>query len=281
MALIRAERLDPAATAYRLFTVTRDKTPWVAAALIRATPFTTDPDRAHLAWRTASRGFYAEQAGLVAAATLAAHTDDVALRLSLALATADEARHAEAFLQYATALGGEPDDCVRDLEPLDRALTDLPHMGRVLVHTMLEGFAADEFILLREVFAGDPLADLYHHVRRDEIQHVAIGLDHLARTSATPAGRDLWHAHAAGWHDTALALTHLDAMSASLADLTDRDPHAVRRWFLRRHHARLHAAGITLGEEVNDHDDQEGEHQAPRPRHLQVRRPDQQRQQVT
>jgi hypothetical protein len=31
------------------------------------------------------------------------------------------------------------------MQPLDDALTALPHLGRALVHTMLEGFAADDF----------------------------------------------------------------------------------------------------------------------------------------
>lgn len=247
MTLLDGTDLDGDALAYRIFGVTRDKTPWRAVDVIGGGPRVRDWDRAELAWRTASRGYYAEQAGLVAAATLAVHTEDAALRFSLALATADEARHADAFYQYAKAVGGEPEPEAGDLlEPLDQTLAGLPHMGRALVHTMLEGFAADEFILLREVFDGDPLGLLYHHVRRDEIQHVAIGLNYLARESATADGRELWHEHAAGWHDVGLRLTSLDTIAAWLAGLTGRDPGAVLAWFERRHRARLAASGIQL-----------------------------------
>jgi hypothetical protein len=247
MALIDARELDQDELAYRIFGVTRDKTPWRASEIIGRGPAVRDWDRAELAWRMSSRGYYAEQAGLVAAATLAAQTEDAPLRFSLALATADEARHADAFLQYARAVGGEPEPEAAELmEPLDAALTSLPYMGRALVHTMLEGFAADEFVLLREVFAGDPLGDLYHHVRRDEIQHIAIGLNYLTRESNTAAGQEQWREFGPQWHEIGMRLTYLDAISASLGELTGRKPNRVRHWFLRRHRARLRAGGVDV-----------------------------------
>ncbi|MDG4765940.1 ferritin-like domain-containing protein [Solwaraspora sp. WMMD406] len=247
MTLIDADDLDRDELAYRVFGVTRDKTPWRAADIIGRGPANPGWDRAEMAWRMASRGYYAEQAGLVAAATLAAQTEDAPLRFSLALATADEARHADAFYQYAKLVGGEPEPEAAELmEPLDQALTRLPHMGRALVHTMLEGFAADEFILLREVFAGDPLGRLYHHVRRDEIQHVAIGLNYLAREATKGRGRELWHEYGPQWHEIGMRLTYLDTISVSLAELTGREPDRVRHWFLRRHRARLRAGGVDV-----------------------------------
>ncbi len=248
MALIAPRDLDGDAQGYRIFSVTRDREPWRVEDVLRDEPITTDPARRELAWQIASRGFYAEQAGLTAAATLATFTDDAPLRFGLALAAADEARHADAFYRYAKAAGGEPDECREELEPLDDALVALPHMGRALVHTMLEGFAADEFILLGEVFAGDALGRLYHHVRRDEVRHVAIGLNFLARTSATEAGRATWAAHAAAWHRTGTGLTGLSGICDWLGELTGRDAAALEAWFLRRHHARLRAAGIEIGE---------------------------------
>jgi hypothetical protein len=246
MSLIRPDELDGDALAYRLFQISRDQAPWRAEEIVRAGRLTRDPFRAELGWQFASRGYYAEQAGLIAAATLAAHTDDAPLRFSLAVATADEARHADAFYRYAKAIGGEPEECQELVEPLNDALVSLPHMGRALVHTMLEGFAADEFILLAELFAGDPLGEIYHHVRRDEIRHIAIGLNYLARESATPAGRDIWLAHADEWHEVGMRLTYLDEATEPLAEWTNRDPATVREWFLRRHRTRLRAAGIEL-----------------------------------
>lgn len=245
MTLLPPGDLDSEELAYRLFQVTRDRTPWRIEDVLREGRLSDDPVAAERAWRVASRGYYAEQAGLVAAAMLAAETEDTALRFSLALATADEARHADAFYRYACALGGEAEECAEVMQPLDDGLARLPYLGRALVHTLLEGFAADEFILLTEVFAGDPLARLYHHVRRDEVRHVAIGLNYLARATRTPHGLEAWVAHAREWHDAGLALTGLDEIAQALAEHTGRDPTAVRAWFLRRHRARLAAAGLT------------------------------------
>ncbi|WBB80753.1 ferritin-like domain-containing protein [Micromonospora sp. WMMD882] len=246
MTLLRPDDLDGDELAYRIFQVTRDREPWRIEDVLRQGRFSTDPVRAERAWRVASAGYYAEQAGLVAAATLAAETEDAPLRFSLALATADEARHADAFYRYAKAVGGEPADALDTMQPLDDGLTALPYMGRALVHTMLEGLAADEFVLLGEVFAGDPLGRLYHHVRRDEIRHVAIGLNYLARATRTAQGRDAWQAHAQQWHDIGYGLTGLEQVAAALAEHTGRDAAAVQAWFLRRHRARLTAAGITI-----------------------------------
>ncbi|MEO3778876.1 ferritin-like domain-containing protein [Micromonospora sp. B11E3] len=246
MTLLRPDELDEDELTYRIFRVTRDRSPWRIEDVLREGRFSDDPVRAERAWRVASRGYYAEQAGLVAAATLAVETEDAPLRFSLALATADEARHADAFYQYAKAVGGEPEKCREVLQPLDDGLTSLPYMGRALVHTLLEGLAADEFILLSQVFAGDPLGRLYHHVRRDEIRHIAIGLNFLARATRTPEGRDAWAAHAQEWHDIGIGLTGLEEVGVALAAHTNRDPADVQAWFLRRHRARLTAAGIEI-----------------------------------
>jgi hypothetical protein len=142
------------------------------------------------------------------------------------------------------SVGGELEDCQEMIQPLDDALTGLPHMGRALVHTMLEGFAADDFYLLSREFADDTIGRLYSHIRRDEVQHVAIGLRYLARESATTAGRDLWNAHASQWHEVGMEFTYLDAVARSHAVQLRRDPAAIRQWLWRRHRARLLAAGI-------------------------------------
>jgi hypothetical protein len=245
MNLLRPDDFTRLPRSYRVFTLGRDNEPWRVEDVLRSTPFTPDPERAELAWLIASRGYYAEQAGLVAAATLAAATDDTMLRFSLATAASDEARHADAFYAYAAAVGGDIDECQRELDPLQDGLTALPYLGKALVHTMLEGFAADEFVLLRQVFADDPLGRLYHHVRRDEIRHVAIGLDYLARSSRTGADRDRWHAHGGQWLEIGMELTNLAGMCGWLAGMVGQDPADLESWFLRRHLARLKAAGIT------------------------------------
>jgi hypothetical protein len=258
MVLLRPEHLDADELTYRIFGLGRDNSPWRADEVIASGPFTGDSERAELAWRLASRGYYAEQAGLVAAATLAAQTEDTALRFSLATATSDEARHADAFYRYACTVGGEPEECQDVVQPLDDSLTALPYLGKALVHTMLEGFAADEFLLLREVFADDPLGRLYHHIRHDEIRHVAIGLNYLARESTTAAGREELHEHGAEWIGTGLELLGMDGVTRFLGRLTGRDPGALRDWFVHRHLVRLRAMGIKTAKGGEPDEDQEG-----------------------
>ncbi len=282
--LIQDRDLTAEALAYRLFGVTRDKAVWRAADILREDKLTADPRRAELAWRSASRGYYAEQAGLVAAAKLAADTQDAALRFGLALATADEARHADAFYQYAQTVGGELENCHEMIQPLDDALTELPHMGRALVHTMLEGFAADDFHLLAREFADDAIGRLYSYIRRDEVQHVAIGLCYLARESATPTGRELWASRGAHWHETGMRFTYLDAVARSHAAALGKDPAIIEQWLWRRHLARLSAAGIApsaIGIQARPgtnggdsaHDDRGGQDQGISSRSMQVHPP--------
>lgn len=229
----------------------RDKAPWRVDELIREFGTAGDGDEGRqIAWRAASRGYYAEQAGLVAAAKLAAMTDDAPLRLAFAVATSDEARHADAFYRYARSVDRELEPCADLFQPLDQALSELPHMGRMLVHTILEGAAADEFILLEQMFSSNALGRIYHHVRRDEIQHVAIGLNYLARAAVTPEGKEEFEAFGAEWHRTGFQLCGLESLAQSLAPRVGRDAEAVQRWFLRRHRVRLKAARlhtVTIG----------------------------------
>ena len=48
--------------------------------------------------------------------------------------------------------GVDPRGCTGDRsQPLDDMLHSLPYLGKAAVHTLLEGLAADEFILLRDI----------------------------------------------------------------------------------------------------------------------------------
>lgn len=244
MALLRPEidRLDD--PSYVLFLRALQRAPWSARDLIGSGGTSLSDDRVELAWLVASQGYYAEQAGLVAAAELAAQTDDFAFRLGLATAVADEARHSDAFLAYAVARGGQPAACQPDLDELHRALSAAGYLEKCLLHTMLEGFAADEFVVLARAFTGDPLSDIYRTVRADEIRHVALGLNYLRRSTADGAVRDEWRAGFAGWERHGLRVADLAGVSDWVADLTGDDRDRVEAWFLRRHRARLAGAGL-------------------------------------
>jgi hypothetical protein len=249
MSLLRPEDLSADELTYRIFGLGRDNVPWRAEDVIGSGPLIADERRAELAWRLSSQAYYAEQAGLVAAASLAAQTDDAALRFSLATAAGDEARHADAFYQYSRRIGsGEPERCLERSAPLEEMLRGLPYLGKAAVHTLLEGLAADEFILLREVFADDPLGRLYELVRQDEVRHIAIGMNYLCRELSSPSGRDTWAEFGAEWLATGIEITGLERLAGWLGELTGRDPGSVHRWFLRRHRTRLRAVGIELPE---------------------------------
>lgn len=253
MTLIRPEtdRLDDAS--YQLFERAQRRDPWLVKDLIGSGATELDDDAVKQGWMLASVGYYAEQAGLVAAAELAAQTEDYALRMGLATAVADEARHSDAFMTYALARGGELAGVHEDayLTELHDTLSTVGYLEKCLLHTTLEGLAADEFVLLQEIFAGDPLADIYRYVRADEIRHVAIGLDYLRRSYAS-ADREQWDAHGAEWERRCMKLANLAGVSQGLGALLGRPAEQIERWFVRKHHARLHGIGMRIPtEEVN------------------------------
>jgi len=246
MTLLRpaVERLDDAS--YALFQRAQQRPAWSARELIGAGRTGLAADRQELAWAVASQGYYAEQAGLVAAAELAAGTEDLPYRMSLATAVADEARHSDAFLAYAVVRGGAPAEPADEVDELHRRLSAATYLEKCLLHTMLEGFAADEFVLLQRLFAGDPLAGIYRAVRGDEIRHVAIGLDYLRRSTADDRVREEWRAGIADWERTGFELAGVDAIGAWLGETLGGSPERIASWFRRRHRARLRGAGLPV-----------------------------------
>lgn len=248
MTLLRGDAAWLSSASHALFGKAQERPPWSARELIGDGATTLDEAGQERAWLSASMGYYTEQAGLVAAAELAAQTTDVTLRMSLATAVADEARHAEAFLSYAVARGGEVADCADEpyLNELHAILSGASYLEKCLLHTMFEGLAADEFVLLGELFAGDPFAAIIAHVRSDEIRHVAMGLEYLRRSWADPADQEEWRAHGADWERRGVELMNLPAAMAGLGALLCRPPEQLERWFMRRHRARLREAGLAL-----------------------------------
>ncbi|HEU4423658.1 MAG TPA: ferritin-like domain-containing protein [Pilimelia sp.] len=238
------ERLDE--TSYRLFHRAQQRQPWSARELIGAGRTELMDDRLELAWTVASQGYYAEQAGLVAAAELAAETEDLPYRLCLATAVADEARHSDAFLAYAVARGGGLAACQDETQELHRRLSTAGYLEKCLLHTMLEGFAADEFVMLHRAFAGDPLSDIYRSVWGDEIRHVAIGLDYLRRSVADPRVREQWRGGFAEWERRGLEFVDVPVVSEWVGTLVGASPRRITTWFLRRHRARLRGAGLEV-----------------------------------
>ena len=257
------ERLDTAS--YELFCKAQQRQPWSARELIGSGATELDDEQVRQAWILASVGYYAEQAGLVAAAELAAETEDYAFRMGLATAVADEARHSDALMTYALHRGGELADVHDDgyLDELHGMLSSSSYLEKCLLHTLLEGLAADQFVLLQQLFRGDPLGEIYRYVRADEVRHVAIGLDYLRRSYADPRQREEWDAHGAGWERRCLELADLPSIGKGLGAELGRPAEEIERWFASRHRARLRGAGMQFGPiqreggDVRD-DDQEG-----------------------
>ncbi|WP_068082247.1 hypothetical protein [Polycladidibacter stylochi] len=98
---------------------------------------------------------YVEQIGMANAALLLQRCEDINLKLGLAQAVNDEARHAEVFLRYAQELGAEipPLETIQDeLTPHFDALTDFDLI--FLSHVYLENLALEQFNIFINSFKG-------------------------------------------------------------------------------------------------------------------------------
>ncbi|MEW2626291.1 ferritin-like domain-containing protein [Streptomyces sp. NPDC048106] len=159
----------------------------VRAALARHPDRAGRPEYSELAWLLASGSSYAEQVGMDVAAGLLHACPDADMKLVLATAVADEAKHSTVFHDYARAVAGAVNGPSDAAEELSRDLWSLDdHTARFLAHTLAEGFAADEFHWFVKGLRTEGLGELYRLVRRDESRHVALGMSYLAHG----AGRD-------------------------------------------------------------------------------------------
>ena len=246
MSLLRPDELYTDPVAYKLFRSALEQVPWDVGEILSRKPAERDDRRAELGWRLASRSYYAEQAGLITAAALAAETDDVAYRFDMAAAAADEARHADAFLRYAEHVGGSAESCMDEISPLDDQLSSLPYLGKALAHTVLEGFAADEFLLLKRYFGTDHLGEIYHYVRRDETRHVAVGVSYLARALRDERVREEYREHSREWLEVCRQYADVDDLADMIAGLTGQNPAVLARWFHARHRNRMSAMNLII-----------------------------------
>jgi hypothetical protein len=243
LGLIEPDGLYTDQVAYKLFGNSLDRTPWRVDDILKNGHRGAD-DKTKLGWRLASQSYYAEQAGLITAAALSAETEDVAYRFDLATAASDEARHADAFLRYANFVGGSPDNCAAEIYLLDEQLSALPYLGRVLAHTVLEGFAADEFLLLQQYFMDDCLGEIYHNVRRDENRHVAMGINYIRRSIRDRDILTQLLTHGNEWMQVCEQYADVTALSEMIANLINQSAMRLREWFLSRHRNRMSAMNL-------------------------------------
>jgi hypothetical protein len=231
---------DPATDdAMSLYRRARQEEAWQPRDVINwSAPATLTGTRLMYAWHLASRHVYSEQTGLIVASTLLAETEDAPVRLALATAVSDEAKHTEVFARCAHHLGGEIEPPNQTADEFAAKLAGLPSTAaRFLVHTVLEGIALDEFSLLAKLFDDDPLSRIYHLVRRDEARHVAIGLEYLARMlRVSPHWRaEFWSYESQARETAGLHGANLDLLGEQLGWAPGR----VGAWLLDRHRARI------------------------------------------
>jgi len=128
-------------------------------------------------WVATSLSAHVEQIGLWTAAMLLQKANDFPIRLALAQAAADEARHAEVFAKYAIHLYGYIDEVQDDFGNLIRHFRSLKSFDeQFLSHIALENLALEEFALLGGARGCAFLSNIYAMTRRDEARHVAMGI---------------------------------------------------------------------------------------------------------
>jgi hypothetical protein len=217
---------------------------WRVNDLSWRSPSTLSDKRAELAWRLAAHSMYAEQAGLLVSAALVEECPYLPTRLALATAVSDEARHVEAFTRYAQERGGFTSEPSSHVEYLTAYLGSLEDpFQRFFIHTLLEAWAFDEFVLLERIFSGDVLSEIYRHVKMDEARHVSIGMSYLARAadhfrserSEAEVQRVLEEAEESAVRLSGIEETSFDRFGAML----ERDGASIRQWFRTRHRRRL------------------------------------------
>lgn len=242
MTLITPTRDDFNGQSFRLYEQARRRGTWKPASDIEWKRIRdTDPRKLELSWRIACQGVYAEQAGLITAAELLAETEDLMCRWVLATAVSDEAKHSEVFARYAMQVGGEIAPAKEAVLDLFSGLQGLDNpVAKFLVHTLLEGFAGDEFTIFLSTFQGDLLGDIYHRVREDESRHVVIGTEYLARRLRDPDCEEILET-IDRYSQHALDITGIgDFNSYSfLAELAGKTPEELHQWFLSRHAHRM------------------------------------------
>jgi hypothetical protein len=142
--------------------------------------------------KLASQSIYAEQLGMVTSAKLLAECEYFSLRLSLATAVADESRHVNVFTKYIHKFHGSiPEPASHWNKVRDELDENKPFLYRFFVHTMLENQALEVFGLLRKIFQGYLISDIYGRVRQDESRHVALGINFLSsKAKENPSLKD-------------------------------------------------------------------------------------------
>jgi hypothetical protein len=192
------------------------------------------------AWYITSQSSFAEQTGMLAAAILMIEAPDVATQLCYSTAVQDEAIHIEAFSRSAIRLKGTVKPIDNHFREQRRIALDpeRSYLTKLTIHTLLEGWATDEFSIFAAAFKNDLLGEIYTHVYSDESRHVRIGLSCIRRLLREPCmTEDFSVEEAEAFAAQAAQLT--EETWAGLAKLSGRTPKEIARWFDKRHKSRM------------------------------------------
>lgn len=225
------------------FVADAERSSWQPKAVAQqaAQAATQAPELLELTWNLASGSVYAEQLGLEAASIIITEAPDATAKLIGATAVADEGRHSSVFAFYAEIVGGAvapPPDQIADVS---RALLGMAEpAARALAHTLLEGFASDEFLWFTQGLARTGLGEAYRLVRRDENRHVALGLNYLMRAAGRPLLRALPAEDLLAAEETVVRYSDLKAIETLVRHLLPPvEPGRVVRWMRLRHEKRM------------------------------------------
>ncbi|WP_125734605.1 ferritin-like domain-containing protein [Amycolatopsis sp. WAC 04197] len=139
-----------------------------------------NPAMQNFALHLASQSVIAEQMGMAAAASLMLEAPSYTLRLNLARAVADEARHVDVFARYLQIIEEEPTAPNENWERVALELgAERTFIQRFVTHSLLEAQALGVFTVLAEIFSGRILGSIYLQLVPDEARHVALGEEYL------------------------------------------------------------------------------------------------------
>ncbi|EXU64850.1 hypothetical protein Z951_28660 [Streptomyces sp. PRh5] len=194
-----------------------------------------------LTWNLASGSVYVEQVGLEAASVILTESPDAMAKLIGATAVSDEGRHSSVFAYYAERVGGAVAPPAEPIVDLSKGLLTMEYpAARMLCHTLLEGFAADEFFWFIRGLRSTGLSDIYRLVRRDESRHVGLGMYYATRGTGLASVQALSPEDLLNAEEFVVKYSDLDVIDALLTRLIpELSPGSVSRWMRYRHEKRM------------------------------------------
>lgn len=146
----------------------------------------------------ASLSAHVELLGMENAAELLLQTDDFALKIGLAQAVNDEARHSELFSKYAILANGNIKDLSRTRELYMEHFAELKTFDETfLSHVFLENGALEQFNIFIHAFSEQSLiGQIYKGALQDEARHVQLGINYFRQIiNRSPEKMEMVHDH--------------------------------------------------------------------------------------